>query len=48
MLGTLWLGKTDKQRGPEILDLEQGADLSLGVVGNDQGDAPGEHPRAGG
>src|SRR6516165_8772314 len=35
--GTLWLAKTGKRLGPQILDLEQGADLSSGAVGNDQG-----------
>ena len=35
--GRLWLGETSERLGPEILDLEQRADLSPGAVGNDQG-----------
>jgi hypothetical protein len=31
--GTLWLGKTGERLGTEILDLEQGADLSPGAGG---------------
>src|SRR6516225_8565777 len=33
--GTLRLGKAGERLEPEILDLEQGADLSPGAVGND-------------
>ena len=33
--------------GPEILDLEQRADLSPGAVGNDQGARPGQRLQAG-
>jgi hypothetical protein len=46
--GTLWLGKTSKRLGPEILDLEQGADLSPGAVGYDQGARSGQRLQAGG
>src|SRR5215472_11169889 len=40
--GTLWLGKTGERLGPEILDLEQRADLAQGAVGNDQCAGPGQ------
>src|SRR6516225_5652726 len=43
--GRLWLGKTGERLGPEILDLEQGADLSPGALGNDQGVRPGQRLR---
>src|SRR6516165_2635719 len=39
--GTLWLAKTGERLRPEILQLEQHADLSPGAVGNDQGARPG-------
>src|SRR5262252_11214761 len=46
--GTLRLGKTGERLGAEILDLEQGADLSPGAVGNDQCARPGQRLQAGG
>ena len=46
--GRLWLGKTGERLGPEILDLEQGADLSPGAVGNDQGARPCQRLQPGG
>src|SRR5438270_9942439 len=46
--GALWLGETGERLGPEILDLEQRADLSPGAVGNDQGARPGLRLQAGG
>jgi hypothetical protein len=46
--GTLWLGKPRKRLGAEILDLEQGADLSPGAVGNNQGARSGQRLQAGG
>jgi hypothetical protein len=45
--GVLRLGKTGERLGPQILDLEQRADLSPGAVGNDQGAGPGQHLQAG-
>ena len=44
----LRLGKTGERLGPEILDLEQRADLSPGAVGNDQGARPGQRLQTGG
>src|SRR5215472_12190790 len=46
--GRLGLGKTGERLGPEILDLEQRADLSAGAVGNDQGARAGQRLQAGG
>src|SRR5215471_19212640 len=46
--GRLWFGKTGERLRPEILDLEQGPDLSPGAVGNDQGAGPGQRLQAGG
>src|SRR6516165_6048482 len=46
--GTLWLGKTGERLEPEILDLEQRADLSPGVLGYDQGARSGQRLQAGG
>src|SRR5271169_2961611 len=46
--GTLWLGETGERLGPEILDLEQRADLSPGAVGNNQGARPGQRLQTGG
>src|SRR6516162_6646586 len=46
--GWLWFAKTGKRLRPEILDLEQRADLSPGAVGNDQGAGPGQRLQAGG
>src|ERR1700745_2242229 len=40
--------KTGERLGPEILDLEQGADLTPGAVGHDQGARPGQRLQAGG
>src|SRR5215472_2313897 len=44
----LWLGKTGERLGTEILDLEQGADLSPGTVGDDQSARPGQRLQTGG
>jgi hypothetical protein len=41
------IGETGERLGPEILDLEQRADLSPGAVGNDQGARPGQRLQAG-
>src|SRR6516162_5256237 len=46
--GTLWLGKARERLGPEILDIEQRAELSPGAVGNDQGARPRQRLQAGG
>src|SRR6516164_585207 len=46
--GALWFGKTGERLGPEILDLEQRANLSPRAVGNDQGARPGQRLQAGG
>src|SRR5215472_4363808 len=45
---TLWLGETGERLRPEILDFEQGADLSPGAVGNDHGAGPGQRLQTGG
>ena len=42
------LGETGERLGPKILDLEQGANLSPGAVGHDQGARPGQRLQAGG
>jgi hypothetical protein len=44
----LWLGETGERLGTEILDLEQGADLSPGALGYDQGARPGQGLQTGG
>src|ERR1700756_507531 len=45
--GTLWLAKTGERLRPEILDLEQRAELSPGAVGKDQGARLGQHLQTG-
>jgi hypothetical protein len=44
----LWFGETGERLAPEILDLEQCADLPSGAVGYDQGAGPGQRLQAGG
>jgi len=44
----LRLGEPGERLGAEILDLEQGAELSPGAVGNDQGARPGQRLQTGG
>src|SRR5271169_1638173 len=46
--GGLWLGETSERLEPEILDLEQRADLSPGAVGNNECARPGQRLQAGG
>src|SRR5205085_8177420 len=46
--GTLRLVKTGDRLRPEILDLEQCADLSPGAVGHNQGAGPGQRLQTGG
>jgi len=43
----LRLGKTGERLGPEILDLEQRADLSPGTLGNDQRARPSQRLQTG-